>query len=87
MPNASSGCATRAPRRRWSRSRQCAIGWTSFEEIDLAEIDAVRAGWPFFRDRRIDAYADITKRFGNDERSSSAALRRPLSHRRASARE
>ena len=27
------------------------------EEIDLAEIDAVRAGWPFFRDRRIDAYA------------------------------
>jgi N-carbamoylputrescine amidase len=36
------------------------------EEIDLAEIDAVRAGWPFFRDRRIDAYAEITKRFGND---------------------
>ena len=28
------------------------------EEIDLAEIDAVRAGWPFFRDRRIDAYAE-----------------------------
>jgi N-carbamoylputrescine amidase len=36
------------------------------EEIDLAEIDAVRAGWPFFRDRRIDAYAEITRRFGND---------------------
>jgi N-carbamoylputrescine amidase len=36
------------------------------EEIDLAEIDAVRAGWPFFRDRRIDAYADITRRFGNE---------------------
>ena len=36
------------------------------ETIDLAEIDSVRAGWPFFRDRRIDAYADITKRFGND---------------------
>jgi N-carbamoylputrescine amidase len=36
------------------------------EEIDLAEIDAVRAGWPFFRDRRIDAYANITQRFGND---------------------
>ena len=35
-------------------------------EIDLAEIDAVRAGWPFFRDRRIDAYGDITRRFGND---------------------
>jgi N-carbamoylputrescine amidase len=36
------------------------------QEMDLAEIDAVRAGWPFFRDRRIDAYADITRRFGND---------------------
>ncbi len=36
------------------------------EEIDLAEIDASRAGWPFFRDRRIDAYGNITQRFGND---------------------
>jgi len=36
------------------------------EEIDLSEIDAVRAGWPFFRDRRIDAYADITRRFAKD---------------------
>ena len=36
------------------------------EELDLAEIDAVRAGWPFFRDRRIDAYGSITQRFGND---------------------
>jgi len=36
------------------------------ETIDLAEIDTVRAGWPFFRDRRIDAYSDITRRFGND---------------------
>jgi N-carbamoylputrescine amidase len=34
--------------------------------IDLAEIDASRAGWPFFRDRRVDAYADLTRRFGND---------------------
>jgi N-carbamoylputrescine amidase len=33
------------------------------EEIDLAEIDASRVGWPFFRDRRIDAYGDITRRF------------------------
>ena len=23
-------------------------------------------GWPFFRDRRIDAYAEITQRFGGD---------------------
>jgi N-carbamoylputrescine amidase len=35
-------------------------------EIDLGEIDAVRGGWPFFRDRRIDAYTEITRRFGND---------------------
>jgi N-carbamoylputrescine amidase len=36
------------------------------EEIDLAEIDASRIGWPFFRDRRIDAYSDITKRFSDE---------------------
>ncbi len=36
------------------------------EEIDLAEIDASRAGWPFFRDRRIDAYGNLTQRFGKD---------------------
>jgi N-carbamoylputrescine amidase len=36
------------------------------EELDLAEIDATRAGWPFFRDRRIDSYDAITRRFGND---------------------
>jgi N-carbamoylputrescine amidase len=33
------------------------------EEIDLGEIDASRIGWPFFRDRRIDAYGPITRRF------------------------
>lgn len=38
------------------------------EEIIMAEIDHtlmedVRRNWPFLRDRRIDAYADITKRF------------------------
>ena len=37
------------------------------QEIDLAEIDASRIGWPFFRDRRIDAYAEITKRFGDGD--------------------
>lgn len=34
-------------------------------ECDLGEIDVVREGWPFFRDRRIDAYADVTKRFSD----------------------
>jgi N-carbamoylputrescine amidase len=34
-------------------------------EIDLAQIDRARVGWPFFRDRRIDAYGDLTKRFAD----------------------
>jgi N-carbamoylputrescine amidase len=32
-------------------------------ECDLSEIEAVRRGWPFLRDRRIDAFADLTKRW------------------------
>ncbi len=32
-------------------------------EIDLAKVDETRTHWPFFRDRRIDAYGDLTRRF------------------------
>lgn len=32
-------------------------------EVDLARGEAVRRIWPFLRDRRIDAYGDLTKRF------------------------
>jgi N-carbamoylputrescine amidase len=32
-------------------------------DCDLGLIDVVRTHWPFFRDRRIDAYQDITKRY------------------------
>jgi N-carbamoylputrescine amidase len=32
-------------------------------ECDLAEIERVRRHWPFLRDRRIDAYEDLGKRF------------------------
>ena len=32
-------------------------------EIDMKRSEEVRRIWPFLRDRRIDAYADITKRF------------------------
>jgi N-carbamoylputrescine amidase len=32
-------------------------------EIDPARIEEVRRGWPFLRDRRVDAYADIGARF------------------------
>src|SRR6202165_4124686 len=31
--------------------------------VDLGQVDATRTHWPFLRDRRIDAYGDITKRF------------------------
>ena len=31
--------------------------------VSLGEVDATRTHWPFLRDRRIDAYGDITKRF------------------------
>ncbi len=31
-------------------------------EIDLQTVDVTRTHWPFFRDRRIDAYGDLTKR-------------------------
>lgn len=32
-------------------------------EIDMKRSEQVRRWWPFLRDRRIDAYGDITKRF------------------------
>jgi N-carbamoylputrescine amidase len=32
-------------------------------EIDVARIEEVRRGWPFLRDRRVDAYQGIEKRF------------------------
>jgi N-carbamoylputrescine amidase len=31
--------------------------------VDLAEVDRTRTHWPFLRDRRIDAYGDLSKRF------------------------
>ncbi|TFG83357.1 MAG: carbon-nitrogen hydrolase [Chromatiales bacterium] len=34
-------------------------------ELQTSEIEAFRIGWPFLRDRRIDAYADITRRFSD----------------------
>ena len=32
-------------------------------EVDPARIEEVRRGWPFFRDRRIDAYYPILERW------------------------
>lgn len=36
---------------------------TTVVEIDRSRTETVRRIWPFFRDRRIDAYHDITKRY------------------------
>ena len=59
----------------WGQSFICdpagtimAKGSTDKEEIVMAEcefarIDVQRTHWPFLRDRRIDAYGDITRRF------------------------
>lgn len=33
-------------------------------EADLSDIEGQRQGWPFLRDRRIDAYGEITSRYG-----------------------
>jgi N-carbamoylputrescine amidase len=50
--------------------RMLAVASHDKEEILIAKIDPTwgeqtRRWWPFFRDRRVDAYGDITKRFGS----------------------
>jgi N-carbamoylputrescine amidase len=37
------------------------------EELDLSKSDRYRTHWPFLRDRRIDSYQPITKRFIDEE--------------------
>lgn len=34
-----------------------------YAELDFTKVDVFRTHWPFLRDRRIDAYNDLTKRF------------------------
>lgn len=36
-------------------------------EIDTSRIEYIRRNWPFLRDRRIDSYSDIAKRFIGEE--------------------
>jgi N-carbamoylputrescine amidase len=36
-------------------------------ELDLARTDATRTHWPFMRDRRIDSYQPITKRYIDED--------------------
>jgi N-carbamoylputrescine amidase len=40
-------------------------------EVDLGLIEETRRNWPFLRDRRIDAYAPISRRFFDSERKGS----------------
>ncbi|HEX9007586.1 MAG TPA: carbon-nitrogen hydrolase, partial [Bacteroidota bacterium] len=35
-------------------------------EVDLEHLEEIRRNWPFLRDRRIDAYGPITRRFLDD---------------------
>jgi len=35
-------------------------------EIDLSRTETVRRMWPFFRDRRVDAFGELTKRWRED---------------------
>lgn len=34
-----------------------------YQDCDLALIDQIRQDWPFFRDRRIETFGDLTKRY------------------------
>ena len=34
-------------------------------ELPMGAVEAFRIGWPFLRDRRIDAYQDLTRRFSD----------------------
>ncbi len=46
-------------------------------EVDLARIEEVRRGWPFLRDRRIDAYAGISERFLDNAPSAVGPQQKP----------
>lgn len=35
------------------------------QEVDLGALDSIRTEWPFFRDRRIDLFEPLTRRFGD----------------------
>lgn len=37
------------------------------QDIDLSLIETARTHWPFFRDRRIDLYGELTKRWREDD--------------------
>ena len=36
-------------------------------EVNLSRVEDIRRNWPFLRDRRVDAYAGLTKRFFDED--------------------
>ena len=72
MGSASAACA--CPVRDWSgadASSVLARGSHEQEELvivrcDMEKLEDIRRNWPFLRDRRIDAYSDLTKRWVDD---------------------
>ncbi len=36
-------------------------------EVDLAQVEQTRREWPFLRDRRIDAFGDLSRRFRDED--------------------
>ena len=49
----------------WFAQADASAEETLVVECDLAKIERTRRNWPFLRDRRIDAYQDLTRRFRN----------------------
>ena len=45
-------------------------------DCDLAEVERCRQGWPFLRDRRIDAYGGLTERYLDQPKSAKKTPRR-----------
>src|SRR2546426_11201109 len=54
-------------------------------EVDLARIEEVRRGWPFLRDRRIDAYGGISSRFLDEQPAAVSSQPSTANRRRRSA--
>ena len=40
-----------------------ATSQTVFADVDVAHVEQTRIHWPFFRDRRVDAYDDMARRY------------------------
>ncbi|MDA0578484.1 MAG: carbon-nitrogen hydrolase [Verrucomicrobia bacterium] len=46
-------------------------------EIDFARVERFRRGWPFLRDRRVDAYGGIVQRYGDMASEAGAPTKSP----------